>query len=256
MSNKIQNRISPKIVKFAPVSCRRELKYVLNLSQKSQLIGDLLPFVERDPYIEDADKGYVVRTLYFDSFDWTTYYWNIDGLDERFKLRFRAYCDEAAWSDKFWVEIKGRMNLSTYKKRAALPVATYSDLVAKRFEWVEWVNHAYETPVLAEFTSLARRLIARPKILIEYRRLAFRAIHDSNVRITIDTKLVATPSENLFASTKTLYPILPNDQCILEIKVKNYLPHWLHYCICKYGLQMTSISKYILGIRSFYSLTN
>ena len=68
---------------------RTEQKYNLNPQEKAHLEFVLNGALHRD--IHSIGQGYMVRTLYFDTWDDQDFYDKVDGLETRRKIRLRIY---------------------------------------------------------------------------------------------------------------------------------------------------------------------
>ena len=189
-----------------------------------------------------------MRSLYLDSPEWSCFYDKTAGVSERHKLRVRAYPNSKGQFDTVKFEVKYRNNLRISKDVATLSLCEYKELrpllTQSRLPDREWLE---SNPALRAFFSLKQLHGRVPVLNIEYRRQAFRARRERQVRITLDDRLRAYRSRTLETPLSAGCPILPALQSVLEIKVEETLPYWVQRLIDKYRLRVQSVSKYALA---------
>ena len=95
---------------------RYEFKYILNKNLKFLIESDILNFMKLDKFAI-KNKGYFVRSLYFDDENSSEYYNKIDGVMNRRKFRLRTYGQDFSKEKPIFLELKGRYNQRTYKRR-------------------------------------------------------------------------------------------------------------------------------------------
>ena len=89
--------------------------------------------------------------------------------------------------------------------------------------------------------------VYRPKVLIEYDRIAY-LYPVSDVRITFDKNLRAAVNPYGICEEKPFYvPLMEPDRGILEVKYNDYLPDVIKQIINIKNLEVTSFSKYGVG---------
>ena len=214
---------------------------------RGALLADLRAFTTFDPHA--GPQGYyTVRSLYFDSPGWGSFYDKTAGLAERHKLRLRTYPDRAGRFNLVKFEVKYRTGQRISKDVATLSRNEYEQLLPMlswpRLPDTNWLE---AHPALRAFFALKQLHGRVPVLVIDYRRQALRARHERRVRITLDDRLRAGRSRDLRASLNAGRPILPALQTVLEVKVNETLPYWMHRLIEKYRLRVQSVSKYALA---------
>jgi SPX domain protein involved in polyphosphate accumulation len=218
---------------------RFEFKYVVDERQAEALIRDLEPYTTPDPH-SPTERGYPVYSLYWDSPDLVFFWEKIDGQKFRRKLRFRLY----EGSDDAFVEIKQRIDQTVQKRRTLLSRADAAALFGRGAIDAER-EHAVADPVLHEALILCRRHLLEPKLAVSYRRRAFFARYEHDLRITFDTRLQydarALDVRERFETGKYL---LPADRAVLEIKFNGNVPLWLSKLVGKHELMSRRFSKY------------
>lgn len=109
-------------------SWRYEFKYVVARHLRAPLTADLSAFIRCDPYADDRGY-YLVRSLYFDTYDWKCLLEKSAGSLNRCKLRIRTY-PEAGDASAIKFEIKRRAGNRTNKSVAAIDRPTFDQLRA------------------------------------------------------------------------------------------------------------------------------
>lgn len=214
---------------------RTEKKYDIGLIETADLKRRLGIFMENDPH--NGDKGYLVRSLYFDTIHDTDFEQKVEGYDERQKIRLRVY---SAGDKMAKLEIKEKADAFQRKRSLSL----------EREEAVQMINGDYRF-LSAREEVLARWLYIflnvhcyRPKCVVEYDRYAYITGHN-DTRITFDQNLRANESDfNIFAADLPLYPVSPPGAVTMEVKYSGFLLSCLKNEISHCDKLQTSNSKY------------
>lgn len=85
---------------------RTEKKYPLDYLDARKLCGKLNRILQPDPHCAGTD-GYLVRSLYFDSYDNEDYFDKAAGLENRKKIRLRIYSPDDAFAKLEWKQKQG-----------------------------------------------------------------------------------------------------------------------------------------------------
>ena len=217
---------------------RREEKYLLKLQEALQFANCFEKLLMPDEYSRNGD--YCIRSLYFDTVDDRDFHDKITEQNCRRKIRLRIYSPQ---DTKVKLELKQKENI--YQKKRSL-VITRSDalaLIDGRFS----VLLNYEEDFAGEMYVLLSENCYRPKTIIEYKRRAFMA-KENNIRLTFDSDIRALESDHdLFSSALPLYPVLPGDQVIFEVKYNRFLLGYITDIISCVDRRSISSSKYCLG---------
>ncbi len=212
---------------------RHEFKYIIPYSEFLKLRKEL-----ESVLILDQGKSYLIRSLYFDSPDDADYYDKQGGELVRKKIRLRIYDVNSDYA-KF--EIKNKVDIHQLKE----------SLVINKLDAIEILKENYD--VLNKMDNdLAKRLYIylmngyRPKVIIEYERLAF--ISSLNTRITFDYNIKKSNDFKSFYNNKINYFELTNpNEVVLEVKFDRFLEPYISKILDKYTSRYQSISKYIMG---------
>lgn len=227
---------------------RYELKYLLDYGAADALIADLATHCVPDPH--SGERGYTLHSIYWDSPDLRFFWEKLDGEKYRRKLRFRRYDDA---SDNVFVEIKQRIDRTVQKRRALVPLGKVLALFRDGEIDCE-LEYEVVDPVLQEALFLARTNRLAPKISIRYRRRAFFARYEPDLRITFDTRLQYEARDlDLARPFETGKYLLEPERTVLEIKYNHRVPTWLIALVQKHGLEVVRFSKYCAAVdREFF----
>lgn len=225
---------------------RNEDKYLLTLDEAMSLSGKLGQILRRDSYSESGP--YTVRSLYFDSADDRDYYEKLAGNEIRRKIRLRTY---SVYADRCKLEVKQKNGNLQHKV----------SLWVTREDAKEFCKGAFDT--LSDYSSenseavyIYSELICgayRPRVLVEYDRLAF--MHELfSTRITFDMNVRSSEScFDLFESEAALLPVF-NNMTVLEVKYNGVLLDEVSDLLKSYDLSRTSLSKYCISRRVYFDL--
>lgn len=219
-------------------SYRHELKYYINQGTAFLLEQRLQATMDRDSF-SDPEKGYWVRSLYFDDPFNRSVYDKINGVAERKKYRIRIY---NMLDDNIRLECKEKQGNFVRKQSTAL---TRSDCDAVLQGNFDDLFSSLNTALQAVFFAMETERY-RPVVLVDYDRKAF--IHPlEDVRITLDKNLRAGLScTDLFDANVPMVRVQQEFDCILEIKFNDYLPAYFHDLLQIGSIQRSAISKYVL----------
>jgi hypothetical protein len=221
---------------------RFELKYLATADAARAFARDLATHARPDPH--SGEHGYDVYSLYWDSPELRYFWEKLDGEKYRRKLRFRRY----GGGDQAFAEIKQRIDRTVQKRRTRLGVGDALALFGRGA-----VDPAREAevadPVLQEALVLCREHRLAPKAAIRYRRAAWFATFEPDLRVTFDTRLQydvhELDLEQPFVQGSWLMdPAL----CVLEIKYNHRVPQWLVALVQKHGLSVVRFSKYCAAV--------
>lgn len=218
---------------------RSELKYIISGQQYHDLVKILSRFLPRDKNSRN-DKGYFVRSLYFDSHNNRSIREKQEGLLFRKKYRMRIY-DLSAKEVRF--EIKHKIGdrifkeITTISKESALKAinGNYVDLLGYNDDIL---NRIYAKFTLGNY---------KPKLTLDYQREVFCS-DLLNIRITIDSNICASRTNfNIFSSNLNTTPLMLDNKYLLEIKFNKILPDHLRKILQINSFEKTDFSKYLIG---------
>lgn len=217
---------------------RVELKYPIDFAQYSILSQTLSNVLLEDKH--NGDIGYIVRSLYFDSYADTDFYDKLSGVENRKKIRLRTYSRD---SSTVKLEIKRKYSDNQEKRTVVISREDAQALINCDYE----VLTKYGSDTASMIYNIMKINHVRPVVLIEYRRKAF--IHPmNNIRITLDTDICSNETNfDFFAKELILVPAEDYYKAILEVKYNNFIFKWLTDLIEPYSLNRESYSKYLVS---------
>jgi SPX domain protein involved in polyphosphate accumulation len=225
---------------------RYELKYLVHRNLASEFIRSLDGYVYSDPNSKEND-GYPIYSLYCDSPGLALFWEKIEGLKYRRKVRFRRYGNE---QDVF-LEIKQRVDRTVQKRRVRWPL----DQVVQTFCSGHRLNgHEKDAdPVSAEIFFLWHHHGLEPRMAITYRRQAYFAVFESDLRITIDSRVQYNAVDlDLANPIETGKCLVEPEQVVVEVKFNERVPLWLCKAMGKFGLHLVRLSKYCTAVDREY----
>jgi len=225
-----------------PNIARYESKYLLNYEKYLSIKNDLSPYMEKDKYSTQSPTGsYLVRSLYFDTFDYQAYKDKLDGFFGRTKFRLRCYSSEKESLKSISVEIKTKTGNTVEKYTSPVPLEYY-DYFMENWHWPE-----YTTPVLIDFERSVLLRILTPVVIVEYQREGMCDYLGDGVRVTFDHSLKSADCEELFPKNPFFSGHFP-EYIVLEVKSREVPPAWLKRIIQRHGLKLVAYSKYVQSI--------
>lgn len=229
---------------------RQEIKYMIDRTTRTALTRDLAAFMRPDAHA-GGEKGYLVRSLYFDTADYLAYHEKLAGMAVRHKLRIRAYGENPSQSPLVRFEVKSRYLSFIKKITVDIPSADYGEVeFAFKRRILPPPRLLNDAGVSREFFRLQRQYNMEPKVLIQYRRQALERNEISRVRVSFDDELIACRDLDLLGPLRGARRLLRPGHAIFEIKIDDFMPYWMHTLISKYNLQNQAISKYCYAVRS------
>jgi hypothetical protein len=281
---------------------RRELKFKLSEADASAFAAQVSA---RMPKHRFQGRGanrlprarHYVTTVYFDTAP-RDLYRAVREDSDNLKIRAREYYDlhpellELAndprdivrYSPVLWVEIKGKREGRTYKRRIGIPKGDVSPffeggVVSQAMRDLQRQRHAADSlasaepdaaetadepesseDVIAELLALRARFSEplRASCLVNYRRTAFEDPSGS-LRITFDHRMACFRAlESLWQSTQPLVrealgvPAFEESAYILEVKTRGELPGWVADLLEQAGATEDVFSKFVIASEAVF----
>lgn len=231
---------------------RREMKFLCE-ERQLRLIEDRIRHICRpDTYAEETGS-YLVRSLYFDTYDDRCYHENLAGVDRRRKYRIRVYNDDR---DRLKLECKYSYRGRKAKEVCPIDGRQYREIIEgegfrKSFEALGPKGPDKENPegaeLLRRFLAERRTELLEPKAVVEYVRTPY-VYEAGNVRITFDRAIRTSCRIRSFPERgKICRSILPEGVHVLEVKYDEVFPAAVRELLTAgQDLRSTSFSKYAL----------
>ena len=214
---------------------RTEKKYPLSAYQAEVLRLRLLSILTPDRHSLGRD-GYLVRSLYFDSFSNSDFFEKQAGVEFRKKIRLRCYGDG------------GVIKLETKQKQGSLQRKLSLSVTQAEAEALINADYAF---LLERADPLARKLYAEmasnlylPRCVVDYKRFAF-TVPANDIRITFDSSISGSESNfNIFDRDLQLFPVPPLGGVTLEVKYNGFLLSYVKDALSLDGQPECASSKY------------
>lgn len=218
---------------------RHELKFVCDERQLILLEDRIRHICTLDSHVDDSGK-YLVRSLYFDTYDDCCLYENETGVDQRKKYRMRLYNGNA---DLIYLECKEALHGLRSKD-----ICSLTKQQCRQLMYDQPVTEVLPQQELLRNFLLHRSMeLFRPKVIVEYTRTPY--VHEAgNVRITFDRCIRSSSSINRFMEKKIPgRSIMEQGSHILEVKYDEGLPGAIEEMLSSgQRLLRSSFSKYSL----------
>jgi hypothetical protein len=232
---------------------RFERKYFIKESQALQIREFLRHYLEPDEYSKGKPNySYPIHSIYLDSDLLTTYWAQVHGEKNRFKLRLRFYDDNP--ESPVFFELKGRVSECILKQRAPIRKDCAALLVAGQYPGLEHLLKPKASDLVAaqNFCRLMQSLQAQPKLHVAYLREAWLPRDDNFLRVTMDREILGAIERSVKLSTKTvetfrpksLYTPYGKDTVVLELKYTHNFPEWYRDLVHLFNLRQTGMPKY------------
>lgn len=222
---------------------RIELKYRLRHIDYLKLRNAITPFMKKDQHTRaSSSKGYFVRSLYYDTYDYQAYHEKMSGDNQRVKYRLRSYSKEIYGVGLIRAELKVRISNRVEKHSTVISQKDYYSFIKRRC-WLS--NNNY---ILQEFERIAHQKDLQPLLLVEYYREGYRSRFGDDLRITFDHEVSSAHSNILFPDHLFFKEHHPN-LLVMEIKFKDELPPWVFELVQNHGLKVIANSKFTQGIQ-------
>ena len=215
---------------------RVEKKYEIDNYTASDLKRVLSQTMTND--IHNKNDGYIVRSLYFDTFYNNDYYDKENGLEHRRKIRLRTYDPN---SNTLKLELKQKEGDYQHKYSLTISKDMAKEILCGRYEVLTDLNNEFANRLYI----IMKTELYRPVCIVEYDRLAY-IVKENNTRITIDRNLRSSESNlDIFDERLALNPV--TSKIILEVKYNNFLLSYVKDVINRANKTHTSSSKYCMS---------
>ena len=195
---------------------RHELKFKISNSAAEVLKQKLSLILGKDKNAYYEDGSYLIKSLYFDNLDSTSYYEKMDGVLYRKKYRIRIYND-----DESFIRLEKKMKHNTYtaKEQMLISKDIYSKILSGK---INEINNP--EGLLLEFINDTKTKGLIPSIIVAYHRIAF-TYPISEVRITFDSNIESgLYNYDLFDNERPTYSVTEDGKQVLEVKFNEILP--------------------------------
>ena len=217
---------------------REEKKYKISLTTALHLRNRIGSVMHGDSF--NGNDAYLVRSLYFDSIFDEDYFEKQIGTNYHKKIRLRIY-DTKSTSAK--LELKEKSGTMQRKRSLKVSKKHALELIKGNYE----VLKNYEEDLAQELYIIMTTHLYVPRCIVEYERVAF-GIPENNIRVTFDSRVRSNEGDfDLFSDALLTYPIIHEDDVILEIKYNNFLLSYVKDLVKNIDKAEVSASKYCMA---------
>ena len=210
---------------------RKELKYLISENDFNILNHNLKDLISKDIHCEN--DYYTISSIYFDTYNKTSYRQVKDGISNRWKYRIRFYDYKDSYIK---LEKKHKLNSFTNKTSIRISKKELNEILSNKVK-----VKSNNPPLLNEFIIKMQTEFLRPVICVEYDRIPY-TYNIGNVRLTLDFNIRYTNKfNNIFSKSKKVYCL--SDK-ILEVKYNELIPDFIRYRLELNHLEQTSYSKF------------
>jgi SPX domain protein involved in polyphosphate accumulation len=226
----------PKTTDNQAVFSRNENKYLVSRGAATAFMGALGARLT-----EDRRGTTTIRNWYLDTPNYRLIRRSIEKPQYKEKFRVRTYGEVCGLSHEAFLEIRKKLDGRVYKRRLALSLAELDDFLQGRALPQEQIARELAW-------SLKAYGPVEPVISVIYERCASSyPSAGGDIRITVDRRLAAKPSSrddfSLSVDAPEYEPLLPEEQCVMEIKAQGALPLELVQTLSHLEIYPTSFSK-------------
>jgi hypothetical protein len=253
---------------------RRELKFKLDESHAAMFSASVAARIPKHRF-QDLDANrlprarHYITTAYFDTSARDLYRAACDNPGS-LKIRAREYYDEhpelldvatdirdvVRCSPVAWIEVKGKRDGHTYKRRVGIPKADIEPffecgVVSPAMHDLQSISQPARE-LIAELVALRKEFSEplRASCLVNYRRTAFED-PAGTLRITFDQHMACfAPPYGLWSNGRPLVrealgaPVYLESCYVLEVKARVALPDWLAELLQRVGAEEHGLSKF------------
>lgn len=217
---------------------RHELKFKISNSAAEILKQKLSLILGKDKNAYYKDGSYLIKSLYFDDRDSSSYYEKMDGVLYRKKYRIRMYNDVDSF---IRLEKKMKHNNYTAKEQMLISKDIYSKILNGKVDEID-----NPEGLLLEFITNYKNKGLVPSIIVEYHRTAF-TYPISDVRITFDSNIQSSLyNYDLFNTSYPRYNVDEPGKQVLEVKFNEVLPLHIAYILNDIPACREAVSKFAI----------
>lgn len=218
------------------ITKRHEQKYIISNSDYTVISRKLNHLLKKDKY--SLEHPYIITSLYYDDIQNSALKQKVDGDAYRYKYRIRYYNKS---HNLFKLEKKEKIHTITNKESYILNKDEVASIVDGNYS----VLLNKDSTLCFEFYQQLKKGLLRPKVIVEYERLAF--VHSvGNLRITFDSNIKASLNKcDIFEDSILLTKVLEPHELVMEVKFNGELPYYLKSILQLSTNTQTSMSKYV-----------
>lgn len=190
--------------------------------------------------IKTQNEEVKINNIYFDTPDNYFYFQHIDGVMDRIKIRIRWYEESNYFKNKFFLEIKRKINHISKKYRVELKDFNINNL--NHFNIIQFYPIIFKD----DFINFKYLNYVKPKLFNSYNRSYFYVDQNQEHRITYDYNLNFSKINDFFK----MYYHYKSNMRLIEHKYLSRLDNT--HKLFNNTLYKTNFSKYIYGVSKLY----
>lgn len=216
---------------------RYELKFKISNAAAEILKQRLSLILSKDNNAYYKDGSYLIKSLYFDDRESTSYYEKLNGVLYRKKYRIRTYNN----SDEFIrLEKKMKHNNMTSKEQVLISKEIYSKILDGN------IDNIKGDALLEEFINDIKIKGLVPSVIVEYHRVAF-VYPVSEVRITFDSNIQSgLYNYDIFDNSRPMFRVDEKGKQVLEVKFNEVLPTHIAVLLADIPTCREAVSKFAI----------
>ncbi len=221
---------------------RNEIKYLISNEIANGIQNRIGIILKKD--INSNAKGYIVRSLYFDTINDLDFNSKMSGIEIRKKIRIRVYDFK---SKNCKLEMKQKFGELQHKislwitKEDALELIKMHYFILKKY---------FDNPVAISIYTTMIQGCYRPVVMVEYDRIAYTS-PINNTRITFDMNIRSSESNFDLFSDNIQFSYVMMNQVVLETKYNIKLLNTIQNILACFHLTKVSTSKYCISRNIF-----
>ena len=225
---------------------RHELKYMISRSEAEILKKRFAGLMQLDKNAKD--KGYLIRSLYFDDERESAILDKMAGTASRAKYRIRIY----DYKDSFiMLERKVKQGQYIQKTSVSLTKDEYYKIYDKDYLFLS----SRKEKLCKEFYFELISDNLKPVVIVDYDRVPF-VYEFGDVRITFDQDIRSARAEReIFDEGIETFSVMPEGCLILEVKYTEFLPALIRDMLDIKRSSYVSASKYVMCLEKRLELT-
>lgn len=218
---------------------RHELKYYLSRSDYEYCKFILSNLMEEDEN-QNHEKGYFIRSLYFDDIADSSVEEKLEGTELRDKYRIRIYDCQSDWAK---LERKRKNNQYVNKSSLLISKKEVYQLIEGDCDFLLQKSDATARTLYFDF----KQKYLRPVVVVDYHRDVYKLDYNE-IRITFDKRLRNnTENFDIFDPNLITNPLQREEVVEMEVKFNHCLPSWFKDLLHFESATSLAISKYCQG---------
>ena len=210
---------------------RIEEKYYLTKDEYSKILKRI-----NDYFIPDSHGFSTICNLYFDTDNYDLVIKSNEKPLYKEKVRLRSYNLPTPDSEVF-LEIKKKYDGVVSKRRVSMKLSDFYNYYYNK-------KSNINTQIMKEIDYTFNYYNLKPKVYLEYNRLAYYCKDNKEFRLTFDFDIKYRLKELDFSKKYNNLPLLDEEYFIMEVKTLDSLPIWFTSILSELKIYSCSFSKY------------